>query len=359
MISQSKAAGLALAVALVSAPLFAAPTATFVRDIPVGGLEVTPTGIAVGGSNAYVVGFSQRRVLKIEGANTATPTVSVLARTDNADAGGTPIGGAGNATTWIASTGLITADFQAPNRLLVAGDQFTDGASYIINTDDGSLIAKQAAQMVLGSGSPSDRRVAGAVFNGTSSITALFQAGTNFWEINTNLSALSGSGFYTGAAPAGSNQRDLVFVPGTPNRIFVSYNNGTNTNIGILEIVDNGTAGSLTGDALNGTWYSTTSATGTGTVLGIGYFDGAEADYLLLADRRDETIEFINLATKNVDLTISDNLDTVHDAAIMKVGSETFLLATQVGGTAGSRVSVFQITEALTNVEGSNWTLMK
>lgn len=318
-----------------------AQTLTFVGHIDTGGLEVTPVGITADGSgNAYVAGFSQRRVLKIAGFNGGTPVASVLTTTNATDTPAGPI-------AWITDTGLFTADFKAPNRLVVAGDTFdgtNGGAAIIIDTDTGTILGNSAG--VIPTGETTPFRHAGAAWYGPNNLVMQFQAGSNYWFApNGDFATAS---FYGGPAPGAS--RDLaVDAAGT---IYVSRNNkwvGDGTEVSIHRIIDTGSDFVLAGNSNEANWFTTTVAnSGSAQGIAVGTIDGVESVLLCLR----ESGKILRIPTTAATVAPATPVEITHaeiefpaDVTVATVGSEQFLLVTQYGRSSAptSCVTVFSL----------------
>jgi hypothetical protein len=350
----SAAALLGLMAAASTAP---AQTLTWLNHIDVGGFEVTPTSIATDtAGNAYVAGFSQRRLLKITGVVTGSPSVSVLATTHSGDTPAGPV-------TWIPDTGLSSVDFQAPNKVLVAGDTFdatNGGAAIIFDADTGAQIAAAIAPLpeppLPGT---AGRRIAGAIFYGTNNVLAQFQAGTNYWWLPSTLDTVS---FYSGPTPSASRGMARA-ADGT---VYISHNNafvGDGTVAGIHRIIDGAPADDIAGNTNESNWFTTTRTdTSGGAIQGIAVSTYNSTEYVLLSKREDSQV--LMLATTGPGVPPGSPITLTHpemerpaSARILTVGGSQFLLVTQYGrpSAPNSTVSVFGIDGAtLLNV--SDWT---
>ncbi len=340
------------------------PSFTKLGDVVVSGLETLPTGIVADGDTAYVVGYNQRRVLKIENVTTSTPSSSILARTDSGDS--TPVG----SVTWQAGRGLITADLRNGTDLLIAGDAGggsgqEDGYSLLLNAADGTLI-QQGTQLNFGG----DLRVGHAAFLGTTNIILSQQSGTNFFQANSSLSGLTGAGFYGGAA--GSTQRfttDFVAIPGTTagTDVYVSFNDRAFTGevIGIHEYLDDATSpDSFTDNVNTGAWYEVddNAVIHTSSIGGIGYFDyaGDGTEYLILADRGNAQLHLVDRSNPASVTLFNTDITLPADATVTTVGGNQYLLVTQTDSPSGNgRITVYGVDGAgfSDTTAVSNWEL--
>jgi hypothetical protein len=328
-----------------------AQTITFLQDVEVSGIEVTPTGIVSDGSdNVFVAGFTQRRVLRIDNVVRGNAALSLLFRTDDAET--TDPG----PVTWETGRGLLSADFQAPNQLVVAGgigNQSVDGTSLIINTDTGTLIAVQDA--LIGG---SVRGGGAAAFYGNNVIMA-FGAGTNYWQFNQTLDGLTGPGFYSGPNMLGvpTAARDLAIS--ADGSVFVSYNDAFLTggtgglSMGLHRINDDTTEPlSLTGNTNEFQWFTNT-VTNSSTIQGTGILNYGGTEYVFLCNQFEAEIILVDTSNPSNTITLTDAaLTQPHDATIVEVGAFQYLVVTQVDTPA--RVTVFGIDGAPLNPsEGS------
>lgn len=339
----------ASALVAVPAALTAQPTITHLQDIVISGLEAVPTGICVtSDGTAYVAGAEQRRVVKATGVVTTSPGAPAIAvRTSDADTPAGPV-------NWALFRGLFTAAYNpSTNKVLIAGDQGTDGTALLIDPTDDSVVY-QAANIPEG-GNPGPRRVAGAEFYGTD-IIAQFTAGTNYWQFNTALDALSGPGFYSGPTPSAS--RDLAVTSG--GDVLVSYNNkfvGDGLTAGIHRISDDATNPlSLTGNTNTSDWYVTT-VSNSGSIQGVSTFTylGNSTEYVVLCLPESDEIRIIDLATATLVTTLTDatNLTFPRDAVVVTVGSSQYLVVSNSDdGSANGRISVFGIDGAALQTGG-------
>jgi hypothetical protein len=329
---------------LMAAPALAsAQTFTWLQDINIGGIEGLPSGIVAVGGDAYVAGFANRRIVKIANVTTSAPVSTNFAGTDDSD-------DAVNGTDWAANTGLVSIDHRA-GELMVAGDTFgplNDGMIYHFNATTGAFIRKQAPGLDGGSGI----RIAGAAYYGPSNILAQFQAGTNYFQMN---STLTSAGFYGGPAPV--NSRDVA-VDQVTGIAYISYNNGTTA--GIHRIIDGGTAFDIAGNTNEPAWYSTTMTLAGGTLQGIGLGTIGGTQYAFLALRDDADIHVVattaaGTAAGAAQVINATQLVRPADVSLATVGPNQYLLVSQYGG-AGNIVSVFGVNGAVLGTSVSDWT---
>jgi len=351
----------------------AQPALDHLQDIDVSGLETTPIGIAVdpSGSTAFVAGFGQRRVLKIEDFYVDSGgTPSILFRTSDAD---TPPG----PFEWNANLGLYTIEYREvtgdADQLLVAGHRGTaadaDGYAIILNPEDGSVIHQQAPA-IGGTG----RNIAGATFLNDGRVLTLFTQGSNFLQYNNEISALSGSGFIGGPALSNANLRYRHITTSPSGDVYLSQNDrfvGTGTNAAITRLLnDNGTPQNAANFTAEAEWYTTTITATGGSAQGVSVADIDGTEYAILSLREDSEIHFVNTSTGNADLVFTDaSLEFPASARVATVEDPEspgeflqYLLVSQYGLATGpsSVISVYGINGAelvspATSV--NNWNL--
>jgi hypothetical protein len=322
----------------------AAQTFTWLQDIPIGGVDGTPAGVIAVGNDAYVAGFSNRRVIKVTDFDSTIPSASQLFATDVTE---NPTDG----IAWPVSTGLVTIDYRSgDDALMVAGDTFGlgDGMIYQINATSGALIQKQGPNA--DGGLPA--RVAGAAFYGASNVLAQFTAGTNYWQFN---STLTSAGFYSGPTPV--NSRDIAIDQAT-GIAYISYNNGTTA--GIHRIIDGGTAFDIAGNTNEASWYTTTMSLAGGTLQGISLGTIGSTQYAFLCLRDDADVLLIPTTSAGVPanagavITINvPQLTRPSDAFLATVGPSQYLIVSQHGGN--NVLSVFGVNGATLQTTVSDW----
>jgi len=347
------------AVAALMVPGFSSaqnPTVALLETVDLSGLGSLVTGVATNGSDAYVVSFSDRRVIKVTGAVTTSRSTAVLARTDSADTNPAPLAGT---QTWAAGRGLITADFR-DGKLLVSGQAGAigdRGVALIVNPDTGALVNELATGLDGGN----NFATGGACFYDADSILASYTAGTNYFSIGGDLQSLQGGGFVGGPNNPSFNEvaRDLV---GTTNgsgqaEVYVAYNTaflGGTVQIGLHRLVDTDAdgviEGTAAGDTQNASWYTLapvadagSSVTGTAILNHI----ASGKKYVALCNRGDGKVGLVNTANSadNVALDISATVTRPGDVAFATVGSSQFMLVTEFDG-AENNLHIFGIDGA-------------
>jgi len=339
----------ALAVGACLVPTVAgAQSFAYQGEILINDLESFPTGIATIGEDAYVVGFAQRRVIKVEGVVSGTPAKSIFARTDAAD---TPAGD----FTWAPGRGLVSIDFRAPDQLMVAGAADSvgpgNGNCVIYDLDDASVVASIPPY------DASNREIACAAFYGPSNIIGM-RIGKNMWQFNSTLSGFTGAAFYS--QDLNSYIRDIAVAP--DNTAFFSHGGVGNSGIDItVDDPGNPTADSLSNNLWFKNWYDAGSSWG-GAGQGVAYWNYNGNNYVMLAVPGEPAVHIVNIATGTL-VTKLNGAEIVRpfDVAPITVADKTFILVTQVDAdtSANGRVSIFGVDGATIEPPSSakNWEL--
>ncbi len=303
------------------------PRFTFAQEIQTGDADILPGGIVANGTDLFVVGFETRRVLKVSGAHTGTPTVGVLYRSSKSDTPAGPI-------EWGTNEGLVTVDFESPDLLLVAGDTFDDGAMLVLNANTGALIHQQAPNINAGN----SLRVANAAFYGSKRIIAGYTAGSNYFEFD---SKLKNPVFRNGPTPPAS--RDLLV--GNGNTLYISFNT-VDGQMGIHRWADDAVSpGSLAGNVSSPAWFTTTVPKSQQTVNGLARLEHGGVEYIILTDPSGARLIFVNSSDPAKTFELRDpSITQPRDVAVMSSANGRFLAITQSGN---ARVTIHGIDGAV------------
>jgi hypothetical protein len=322
------------------------PTAAHLAEIDLTALDSIPTGVAANGADAYVVTFTNRRVIKVEDAISTAPSATVISRVNPADVGSTaPIAGT---NSWATGRGLISADY-SNGRLLVAGQSNTvtsRGAAVIIDVNTGNALHDLAAGLDAGS----DFGVGSGVFLNDGSTFLSFIAGTNYWGVAGDLQSLT-KGFTSGPNDPliSEGSRDMVATLNGSNQqeVYIAYNTAffsSERTIGLHRITDTNGDGRIDPsptDTHDVSWFklqTTNDANSSVTGTAILNHTVSGKKFVALANRGDATVILVNTLdnTDVVTLDVSPEVTTPGDIAFTTVGGSQYMLVTEFGGLVNS-----------------------
>lgn len=346
----------------------AQPSLALLNEVDVGGIVVIPAGVAAGNGNAYVAGFANQRIAEVTDVVTSTPTATTFARLNDTDIDGV-LPASLTAEAWNSGRGILTLDFQAPNKLLVAGDVGSsgeggdgDGFTAILNTADGSLISQQADDINFGGAA----RINGSAFMLSGEQFALFTAGTNFFLVNGTQTGLAGAGFYSSGL-AGTNFRDIEIapIPAGQQTLFALY--GDATGLGVFQWEFEGSPSRPA--AAGGTDLGVLEPSTNNTIRGLEYYNDLSDsnDYLVIVDPQDNELVFFDLADTSTaalryDASTDLGADFVQNATVYTQGGSQYLLVSVNDGDAtppSSRLAIYGLNGAVLETSVKDWKEMK
>lgn len=337
-------AALSTVATMASAQTF---SATPLRSIDVSTIETLPTGIAwhAASESLYVVGFNQKRIVKIPlPTRVAAPTAALFVNTSSTD---TPAG----TVTWGGGRGLQCARISG-NTLVVSGDQGTNGA--VLQYDLSSVTPDVVVDSYLGAtqlGGQNYRTGGVDFYAGNFVITNTTGGpGGGASVMNATMDALVGThktGFLTGAGASFPRQ-----VLAVGDDVYVSLADAAAPES--ISRLSGGTAGQVGDKTLTNDWYTYSAAVSSSVGYGVTYWNytTGSKQYVIssAADPANSSVTFIDMAdpTNATPLRMtnaSNGTERSRGTAVFTVNGNTYLAVTttNVADDAGGRVLIFGI----------------
>jgi hypothetical protein len=312
-----------------------AQTLSYLQTIDASSYGSYCTGIAFHNGNLYVVSFTDKKVLKITNANTASPTVSVFADVSSE-------------ATWGSGRGLQgIAVNPATDDVFVSGDTST-GHCVVKYNSSGTKLASLVD-------SDTGHRNAGCAIWGTDPDLILTQTGSGLFDVNLDLSGYDAPAYASGAHSYG---RDVCVVG---NSIYVSRTAVASPNLDGIDEFTGGTAGDLTSYAaatwIDGTGFSSQASSG---IYAWNYMAiGGLKSYICWANvvtPGARTLDIYDQSSKTLfkSLGSADNVIDARDSCVGIFGSDSYLFISHGGA---SNVLVFGIDGATLSSGIADWSM--